>query len=58
MSSNKASFKEAAIFRAWAAHLYPWMLRVDLERLAVWLAKHDRSQAWTCDYEDLRKNCL
>jgi hypothetical protein len=25
--------------------------------LALWLAKHDTSLVWTCDYEDLRKCC-
>jgi hypothetical protein len=60
------NLKEAAMFRQWSSYLcndqgdllFPWMPRVDVERLAQWLSERDTSVAWICDFEDLKRRCL
>jgi hypothetical protein len=37
--------------------LYPWIMRVDIERLAAWLAIHMKPGAWRFDPHDLRASC-
>ena len=60
------NIKTAAMFRTWASQLigehnqplFPWMQRVDVERLVVWLSERDTTVAWECDFEDLKRRCL